>query len=74
MAEEISIIDELKKLIDRTPFQAYVITLSSGERFEITERHQVAVGSSVVVVLPPNQTSIYLRSNQITSVQVLEPA
>jgi hypothetical protein len=74
MAEEISIIDELKRLIDRTPFQPYVITLSSGERFDITERHQVAVGTSVVIVLPPNQASIYLRSNQITSVQVLAPA
>ena len=74
MAEEISIIDELKQLIARTPFQSYVITLSSGERYEITERHQVAVGTSVVIVLPPNHTSIYLRANQITSVQVLEPA
>lgn len=74
MPEELSIVDDVKGLLDRRPFTPFTIVMGSGMRYEVTERHQVAVGQSVMVILPPQSTSIYLRVNQISSVEVMEPA
>jgi len=74
MAEDISIIGELHSLLDRKPFQRFVIVMSSGERYEVTGHHQVAVGQSVVVLLRPGENSIHLRANQITSLEAPELA
>lgn len=74
MAEDIGILDEIRGLLDRRPFHPFVIVMSSGDRYEVTERHQLAIGTSVIVFLPPKSASIYLRSNQISSVEALEPS
>ena len=73
-AEDISITEEIEKALDRRPLQPFVIVATSGDRYEVTGRHQVAVGTQVVIILPPDQTSIYLRTNQVVAVELAAPA
>ena len=74
MAEDISITEEIEKALDRRPFQPFSIVVSSGDRYEVTGRHQVAVGKQVVIILPPDSTSVYLRTNQVVAVELAAPA
>jgi hypothetical protein len=74
MAEQISFIDEMHRLLDREPFQPFTIVLNSGNRYEVSDPHQLALGESVAILIPKKSTSIYMRSNQIVAVEVLEPA
>jgi hypothetical protein len=74
MAEEISFIGEIHKLLDRDPFQPFTIVLNSGDRHEVTDPHQLALGETVAILIPKKSTSVHMRSNQIVGVEVLEPA
>jgi hypothetical protein len=74
LAEDISITEEIEKALDRRPFQPFSIVVSSGDRYEVTGRHQVAVGKQVVIILPPDSTSVYLRTNQVVAVELAAPA
>ncbi len=74
MAEDINIVDEIKAALERRPFVPFAIVTTSGDRYEITGLHQVAVAKLVVIILPPDSTSIYLRTNQIVAVEVAAPA
>jgi hypothetical protein len=73
-AEDIDIVGEIEKALDRQPFQPFVIVATSGDRYEVTGRHEVAVGKAVVIILPPDSTSIYLRTNQLVAVELAAPA
>ena len=73
-AEDISLTDEIEKALDRRPFQPFTIVVASGDRCEVTGKLQVAVGKQVVIILPPDSTSIYLRSNQLVAVELAAPA
>jgi hypothetical protein len=70
--EQIDLRSEILTLLDAQPFVNFRIIMTSGDRYEITERHQVAVGTSAIVVYPPKSTHSWLRLNQISSVDVLE--
>ena len=72
--EDISLTDEIEKALDRRPFQAFTIVTASGDRYEVTGKHQVAVAKQVVIILPPDSTSIYLRTNQLVAVELAAPA
>ena len=74
MAEDIGITDGIGRALDRQPFQPFSIVATSGDRYEVTGRHQVAVGKQVVIILPPDSTSVYLRTNQIVAVELAAPA
>jgi hypothetical protein len=74
VAEEISITNEIEKALDRRPFLPFSIVVSSGDPYEVTGRHQVAVGKQVVIILPPDSTSIYLRMDQAVAVELAAPA
>jgi hypothetical protein len=68
--EDITITDEIERALDRRPFVPFSIVAASRDRYEVTGHHQVAVGRQVIVILPPNSTSIYLRTNQVVAVEV----
>ena len=74
MAESINIVEEIEKALDRRPFQPFVIVATSGDRYEVTGRHQAAVGKQVVIIIPPDQSSIYLRTDQLVAVELAAPA
>ena len=73
-SEDIDIVEEIEAALDRRPFRPFVIVASSGDRYEVTGRHQVAVGNRVVIILPPDSTSIYLLTNQLVAVELAAPA
>lgn len=74
MAEEISIIGDMHKLLDREPLQPFTIVLNSDDRYEVSDPHQLALGESVAILIPRRSSSIHMRSNQIVAVEALEPA
>jgi hypothetical protein len=71
--EEITLIQELERLLDRRPFRSFSIIMESGKRYEVTGRHQVAIGQNVVVLLGPNSPSVHLRRNSISSLEESQP-
>jgi hypothetical protein len=72
--EDISFEEELKKALDREPFTPVTIVLASGDRYEVTDPWQVAIGASTVIILPSRSTHVFFRKNQIVAVEVPEPA
>jgi hypothetical protein len=72
--EDISLVNEIERALDRQPFLPFVIVAASGDRYEVTGRHQVAVARQVIIILPPNATSVYLRTNQLVAVELAAPA
>ena len=71
MPEEISIFGEIENALSKTPFQPFVIKLTSGDRYEVTRRFQVAIGSSVLIMIPNDRShSIHIRLNQIAALEM----
>jgi hypothetical protein len=71
--EDISITGEIEAALDRRPFQPFTIVTTSRDRYLVTGKHQVAVAKLVVIILPPDSTSIYLRAKQIVAVELPAP-
>lgn len=68
-------IEAIKELLNKDPFEPFRISLTSGEGFDVRHPDLVAVGESVVHVLfPKSDRFAILRSNQIASVQAIEKA
>lgn len=74
MSEEISIIEEIKRYAQANPFVPFSIVMTSGDRYEMTGAVQVAVGKSIVIVVPEGERHSVLRQNQISAIDVHEPA
>lgn len=74
MSEEISIIDEIKTYATAKPFMPFAIVMTSGDRYELSEATQVAVGKSIVIVVPEGERHSVLRQNQISQINVHAPA
>ena len=74
MAEEIRFDSELNDLLDRDPFVPFTIVLASGDRYRVTGPRQVAMGDTVIVIVPPKSTHVFFRTNQVVGVEVKEPA
>lgn len=72
--ERISFDDELKKLARALPFIPFEILTTGGERYEITDNIEIAVGYSTVVVVLPKTGVQMIRKNQIVAVHSHEPA
>ena len=74
MSEEISIVGELHRVLELRPFRPFVIVMNSGDRYEVTGMHQVAIGRSVIVLMREGENSMFLRISQISSLEMPEPA
>lgn len=74
MSEEISIVGELHRVLELRPFKPFVIVMNSGDRYEVTGLHQVAIGRSVIVLMREGHNSMFLRISQISSLEMPEPA
>jgi hypothetical protein len=70
MSEEIGLRGELIKLLDSDPFVPFQIVMSSGDRYEVSDPHSVAVARDVVIVVPPRGVSSKLRWNHINALDV----
>ncbi len=71
--EELNFDDELRRCASATPFVPFNIATTSGDRYEVRERLQMAMGPSAVVLVLPRTGIQVIRKSQITAVHVLEP-
>ena len=74
MSEELNFDDEIIKLLDTDPFHPFSLVLSSGDRYEVTDPHRVAMGMNVVILVHPRSGVLFLRKTQIVAVDVPEAA
>ncbi len=72
--ERISFDDELRKAARAVPFVPFEILTTSGEKYEISDSIEIAVGSSTVVVVLPKTGVQMIRKNQIMAIHTHEPA
>ena len=66
--------DELRRCLSAEPFHDVEILTTAGDRFRVTDRMQVALGATVVVVVRDGYGVRIIRKNQIVSIDVVEPA
>ncbi len=71
MAETINFNDEIERILDREPFFPFTIIVSSGDRYEVTDPHQLAMGDSVIVLV--RSTLAFFRKNQVVGVEATGP-
>ena len=69
MAEELSFEGEIVKLLDAEPFVPFAIIVSSGNRYEISDPHRVALGENIVFIIDQVEGLSFLRKNQIVSIE-----
>ena len=63
--------EDIKDLLERSPFEPFVIVTSSGEKYLIEDPHSVALMSGRLFVAPKNEKWAFVSNHQITA---LEPA
>ena len=67
-------IQALKELLERSPFQPFQIVTSSGDKYAISNPHLVAVGKGVIFIFKPDDHFAFVRNNQITSFESAQRA
>lgn len=72
--EQISFDDELRKFVRANPFTPFEIVTTSGNKYEVTDSVQVAVGHSTVYVVLPRTGVQLIRKNQIVAIHAHETA
>jgi hypothetical protein len=70
--EEVSLTDEITRLAANAPFVPFTIVMSSGQRYEIGGQDALAVGKSVLMLMPYAGGHHMLRNSQISEVIVTE--
>ncbi len=61
-------IQELRDLLDKEPFEPFRIVTSSGDKYDVENPHNVAFGESRIGLFPPHTNRwIVIRLNQITA-------
>jgi hypothetical protein len=69
------VVNELKDLLDREPFAAFRIVLTSGSSYEVTSPYQIAIGQTQLdYCFPRSDRKAVLRMNQIAAFEDSEPA
>ncbi len=71
--EQINFEDELGRYARAVPFVPFEIITASGDKYEVRESLQLAVGNTAIVLVLPKTGIQVIRKNQITAVHVLEP-
>jgi hypothetical protein len=66
--------EELKRYLKSDPFHDLEIVTTSGDRYEITDPWQIAIGDNVIVVARGKYGIRMVRKSQIVAVHVHEPA
>jgi hypothetical protein len=74
MSESINFEDEIVRLLEQEPFHPFIIVVASGDRYEVTDPHAVAIGQSTLIVMHPRSGSSWIRKNHIVAITSQEPA
>jgi len=60
----------LRDLLDASPFVPFRIVLTSGDRYEVTDPHLVAIGrTQVFYCFPRSDRVAHLRMNQVAALE-----
>lgn len=70
--EQIDFEDELRRYLNAVPFVPFDLVTTSGDRYEVQERLQVAMGGTAIVLVLPKTGIQLIRKNQITALHVRE--
>jgi hypothetical protein len=66
--------NDLKDFLDREPFSAFRIILTSGTSYEVTSPYQIAIGQTQLdYYFPKSDRKAVLRMNQIAAFENSEP-
>jgi hypothetical protein len=68
--EEISLLDELRRLADADPFAPFTIVMASGERYDVDPTDTLAFARNVIYLFAHRKGLSLLRPNQITEAVV----
>ncbi|HEX4054859.1 MAG TPA: hypothetical protein VHX86_11390 [Tepidisphaeraceae bacterium] len=71
--EQIDFEDELRRYANAVPFVPFDVVMASGDRYEVQERLQIAMGGTAIVLVLPRTGIQVIRKNQITALHVREP-
>ncbi|MBN1345673.1 MAG: hypothetical protein JXQ73_23475 [Phycisphaerae bacterium] len=68
-------LDTIRKLLDRRPFEPFRIVVTSGDRYEVPDPHLIAIlESQVFYAHPKSDRFSFIRVNQIVSADLLQSA
>jgi hypothetical protein len=66
--------EDIKELLERSPFEPFVIVTSSGEKYLIDNPHAVALMTGRVFVAPKNEKWAFIKIGQITALEAAPKA
>jgi hypothetical protein len=66
--------ETLKELLDKEPFQSFKIVTASGDKYQIDNPHLVAIGKDQVFIFTVNDHFAFLRNNQISALESVKTA
>ena len=69
MSEEIDIVGDIKRHLEREPFEPFVVVMASGDRYVIEAPDRTMVGRSVMLAVASSGGHMLLRLSQISSVE-----
>ena len=72
--EKIAFDEELKKAARAVPFVPFEIITSSGDRYDISDNIEIAVGYNTVALVLPKTGVQIIRKNQIVAIHTHESA
>jgi hypothetical protein len=70
MSEDIDIVGEIRRHLQRDPFEPFVVVMASGDRYAIEEAEGAPVGRSTLVIFTRREAGHkVLRLSQVSSVE-----
>ncbi len=66
--------EEMRRCGNANPFVPFDIVTTSGDRYEVRDRFQLALGANAVVLVLPRTGIQIVRKNQIAALHIHEPA
>lgn len=68
-------LETLRELLEREPFQVFRIVLTSGDRYEVSDPHLVAIGETqIFYCYPKSDRFSFIRLNQIAAIDMAQAA
>jgi hypothetical protein len=65
----------IRDMLHRRPFQAFRVVVSSGDRYDVLDRHLLAIGQTQLVYCYPRTDRIaFVRMSEIASVEAINNA
>lgn len=65
----------IRDLLERVPFHLFRIVLTSGDRYEITDPHLIAIGESQIFYCYSRSDRFsFIRINQIAAIDMIKAA